>query len=104
MATADSHLKHEDKFFNFNKELMEDLEKHLICTTCKKVPRNATVSWCSKHHLMCESCYETKRYCGLLIKCRNCGYDITTDYFCLNQNCSLSLACQNCGSGDQETR
>jgi hypothetical protein len=56
MATADSHLKHEDKFFNFKKELMEDLEKHLTCTTyhvkkCQEMPQFLGVPntiWCVK--------------------------------------------------------
>jgi hypothetical protein len=35
---------------------MDSLEKNLTCIKCKRVPRNATVSWCSAHHLWCQSC------------------------------------------------
>jgi hypothetical protein len=66
MASADSNLKQEDKFFNFKKELMEDLEKDLTCFTCKKIPRNPLVSWCSTHHLMCSSCFDMQRHKSLI--------------------------------------
>jgi large subunit ribosomal protein LP2 len=52
MATAD----------DFRKEFMDNVEENITCSKCKKVPRNATVSWCSAHHLMCQSCHESKRY------------------------------------------
>jgi hypothetical protein len=47
MATAD----------DFKKEFMDSVEGNLSCSICKKVPRNATVTWCSEHHLICLSCY-----------------------------------------------
>jgi hypothetical protein len=45
------------------KEFMDVLQESVTCSKCKKVPRNATVSWCSAHHLMCQSCYDN-RQCG----------------------------------------
>jgi hypothetical protein len=61
MATADSNLKQEDKFFNFKKELMANLEEHLTCSECKEVPKSATIFWCSAHHLVCQICYDIKK-------------------------------------------
>jgi hypothetical protein len=49
MATAD----------DFRKEFMDNVEENITCSKCKKVQRNATVSWCSAHHLMCQSCYDS---------------------------------------------
>jgi hypothetical protein len=43
-----------DKLVILKKDL---LEKNVTCSKCKMVPRNATVAWCSAHHLMCLSCY-----------------------------------------------
>jgi hypothetical protein len=54
MATADGNMKKED----VNKAFLGNLVENLTCFKCKKVPRNATVSWCSAHHLMCQSCIQ----------------------------------------------
>jgi late competence protein required for DNA uptake (superfamily II DNA/RNA helicase) len=46
---------------DFKKEFIDSVEGNLRCSQCKKVPRNATVTWCSKHHLMCQSCFNGLR-------------------------------------------
>jgi hypothetical protein len=59
MAAADGNMKKEDKVLNVNKVFVDNLEKYLTCSKCKKVPRNATVSWCSAQHLICKSCFDS---------------------------------------------
>jgi hypothetical protein len=53
MGTAKQEL------LNFKKEFMDNVEKYLTCSICKKVPRNAIVSWCSAQHLICKSCFDS---------------------------------------------
>jgi hypothetical protein len=74
--TADSSMKQEDKVYNFKKKFMANLEKNITCSKCKKVPRDATVSWCSAHHLICQSCYDTNKKQTFRLEnlfCRNQG-------------------------------
>jgi hypothetical protein len=59
MATADEIMKKEDRVLNVNKAFMDNLEEYLTCSKCKKVPRNAIVSCCSAHHLICKSCFDS---------------------------------------------
>jgi hypothetical protein len=51
--------KTSDKVVILEKEVVDNLVKNVTCSQCKKVPRKATISWCTAHHLMCQSCYDS---------------------------------------------
>jgi hypothetical protein len=59
MASANPNLKQGEKVLTVNQAFVDNLEENVTCSKCKKVSRNATVSWCSAHHLMCQSCYDS---------------------------------------------
>jgi hypothetical protein len=98
-SSAHRNVRVEDKVFNFKKEFMANLEEYLTCSECDEVPRNATVSWCSAHHLMCKSCYditrlETGYYCwdcgrsSYGPQCGTCGEDVQEDVEC-GEDCQV---------------
>jgi hypothetical protein len=60
--SSSPNLKMVKKDLNVNQAFLKNLEKTLYCSTCQKISRNATVSWCSAHHLMCQSCYDSMRH------------------------------------------
>jgi hypothetical protein len=59
------------------KEVVDSLEENVTCSQCKKVPRNATISWCTEHHLMCQTCYDSLSGNGK--KSVRCGPDCQVD-------------------------
>jgi hypothetical protein len=66
---ATSSVSNDNAVVILNKEVMDNL----VCSQCKKLPSNATVSWCSAHHLMCQSCYDHHRPCIQISKKVQCG-------------------------------
>jgi hypothetical protein len=45
----------------FKKEYLDILEKDLICSRCKMVPRDPQISRCQQLHLMCLQCFQKHR-------------------------------------------
>jgi hypothetical protein len=94
MGTAKQEL------LNFKKESMDNVEENLACSKCKKVPRNAIVSWCSAQHLICKSCFDSsatyiydnnmKSGTGVHCTSRNRHYGPTVG--------DLGLVCGTCNS------
>jgi hypothetical protein len=78
---------------------MANLEENLICYKCKKVPRNAIVSWCRAQHLMCQSCYDITRL-NTLFECdeNDCYQTHRRNHFYHGQlGRQKSQQCENCG-------
>jgi hypothetical protein len=73
MANSNPNAKREDKIFSFKKEFMDNLEENLTCSKCNEVPRIATVSWCTAHHLMCKRCYDHHALLTKKVEKCNCG-------------------------------
>jgi hypothetical protein len=98
-------MKQEDKVFNFKKEFIASLEQYLTCSKCKKVPRDANVSWCTEHHLMCQDCYyinitrtdkHENIYCSqdsdhscLKVICRHCKHNVEREHIQCGATCQV---------------
>jgi hypothetical protein len=109
MATTDRNMKKEDKVLNVNKVFVDNLEEYLTCSKCKKVPRNAIVSWYSAQDLICKSCFDSsatyiydnkmKANTGVFctIKCQHCGPSVG-DHVCGTTSFFTAIQVLQCGA------